>query len=112
MKRTDAQNRALNLYCQMLADALNDAGYDMKTFLTKFEYRLPVPWTQKSVKETLWRPIQKAMFDKQSTTDMDTIEPNEVYTALSKAIAEKTGVHVEWPTREIPDGYHHADREA
>ena len=68
-QRTLTQNRALHLFCQWLADTLNDAGYDMRKTLRQ---DVDISWTCESVKEHLWRPIQIAMTDKRSTTEITT----------------------------------------
>lgn len=94
--RTDLQNRSMHKYFEMLAEALNDAGWDMKRTLKE---EVSIPWTKESVKNHLWRPVQEVMLDKESTTELDTADPNKVYEVVSRHIAEKTGVHVEWPCR-------------
>jgi len=93
--RTPAQNNALHLYCQLVAEALNDAGYDMK--LTFEQIHAEIPWTKESVKEVIWKPIQKAMTTKVSTTELNTIEPSKVYEAINRILGERFGVHVTWP---------------
>jgi len=94
--RTDLQNRALHKYCAMLAEALNDAGLDM---LKVLKPGAEIPWSQPSVKEQLWRPIQVAMLDKESTTEAKTFEYGQVYEVLNRHIAQKFGVSVPWPCR-------------
>ena len=65
--RTDAQNKSLHLFCKILAGNLNAAGLDMRLVL-KPGYS--IPWSGDSVKEHLWRPIQQAMLNKKSTTEL------------------------------------------
>lgn len=97
-QRTLTQNRALHLFCEWLAETLNAAGYDMRTTLRE---DVEVPWTQASVKEYLWRPIQKALTDKHSTTEITTVEPTEIHAVLSRHLGERLGVVCpEWPKRE------------
>ena len=96
LKRTLTQNAALHLYFDMLASALNDAGLDMKTVLKP---EIDIPWTKESVKAHLWKPIQKIMMDKDSTTELDTVNPSEVYEVLARHMSEKFGVFVEWPSQ-------------
>lgn len=97
-QRTLTQNRALHLFCQWLADTLNEAGYDMRRTLRE---DVDVPWTQASVKEYLWRPIQEAMTQKESTTEITTLEPTAIHSVLSRHLAQKLGVQCpEWPKRE------------
>lgn len=96
-QRSLTQNRALHLFCQWLADTLNDAGYDMRKTLRE---DVEVPWTQNAVKEHLWRPIQEALTDKRSTTEITTVEPTEIHAVLSRHLGERLGVACPpWPKR-------------
>lgn len=96
-KRTLKQNKSLHKYCEMLAEALNDAGYDMrKTLKHDFE----IPWNKERVKEFLWKPIQEAMTDKESTTELDTVEPSAIHAVLSRHLGERFGLYVPWPSKE------------
>lgn len=96
--RTSLQNRSLHLFCQQLADVLNDAGYDMKRTL---KHDVEIPWTMENVKNHLWRPIQTALTEKESTTDLDTVEPSQIHQVLSRHLASKLGVTVPpWPCEE------------
>ena len=95
-KRTPTQNNALHLYFTQLAEALNDAGYDIRKTL-----RVDVPWTATTVKELLWRPIQKAYLKKTSTTELNKQQDiDRVYDILNRAISEKCGVSVPFPSLE------------
>lgn len=96
-QRTLTQNAALHKYCQLLADTLNDAGMDMRKTL---KAEVDIPWTMESVKENLWKPIQKAQTGKASTTQPLTNEYSIVYEILSKHLSEKLGVYVPWPSRD------------
>lgn len=96
-QRTLLQNKAMHLYFEMLANALNDAGFDIKKVLEM--KTVDVPWTKTSVKEVLWRPVMEAMLNKSSTTDQSTIELSQVYEVLNRHTAEKLGVNVPWPDR-------------
>lgn len=97
-QRTLTQNKALHLFCQWLADTLNEAGYDMRKTLRE---DVEVPWTQASVKEYLWRPIQIAMTDKQSTTEITTVEPTDIHAVLSRHLGQRLGVVCPpWPKRD------------
>jgi len=95
--RTLQQNKALHKYCRMLSEALNDAGLDMKAVLKP---EIDIPWSESTVKEHLWKPIQSAMIDKESTTELDTKEVNQVYEVLNRHLAAKLGLSVPFPTRE------------
>ena len=88
------------MYCRLLAEALNDAGYDFKQFLEVTEYKLDVPWNDRLVKDVLWRGVQKAMTGEDSTTEPSTYQYVKIYETLNQRVAELTGVQVEWPHEE------------
>ena len=82
----------------MLAEALNDAGYEMKAVLAQKD--VDVPWTKESIKEVLYRPIMQAMLQKHSTTEMDSAEVSRVWDVLNRHLGEKFGVTVPFPSDE------------
>ena len=92
--RTTKQNSALHLFLRKLADALNDAGLDMKAVLKP---EVEIPWSGDTAKENLWKPVQMAMLGKESTKDLDTVEVSQVYDTLNRHIASKFGVSVPFP---------------
>ena len=96
-KRTTKQNSAMHKYFTMLADELNNAGLDMKKVLKP---SVSIPWTLDSVKTYLWGAIMQALTGKEHTSDLDRNEIDEVYMALSRHMAEKFGVMVEFPSKE------------
>ena len=59
-----------------------------------------LPWSQASVKDFLWRPIQKAMTDKTSTVEITTTEPTDIHAVLSRHLGQKLGIECPpWPKR-------------
>jgi hypothetical protein len=95
-KRTIQQNRALHLFFRLLAEKLNDAGYDIKKVI-KFD----VPWDEHTVKKFLWKPIQKAVLHKDSTTKLLKLEEiDKVYDVLNINLGEKFGIYQEFPSIE------------
>ena len=60
-KLTSQQMKAIHAYCDDIARALAASGNDMQHIVT-----LPIEPTGKLVKEIMWRPVQKALFDKKS----------------------------------------------
>jgi len=95
--RTTTQNAALHKYFDQLAEALNDAGYDMRKTLKQ---SIDIPWTKDSVKNFLWKPIQESMTGEKSTTKLSTVDPSIVYETLNRHTAEKLGVSVPFPSME------------
>lgn len=102
MTRTEKQNNALHLYYRRVAEALNDAGLDMKVVLKP---EIDIPWTEESVKKFLWKPVQEIYLAKKSTTELETEDINKVYDILTRHIGEKFGIFVKFPS--IED--HHED---
>ena len=94
-QRTITQNRALHLWFELVATTLNDAGLDMRKTLKP---SIDIPWTKMTVKDFLWRPIQKAMLQKDSTKKLTTKEIDTVYDVINKHLSEKLGVHQPFPS--------------
>lgn len=95
--RTAKQNNALHLYFTLLAQALNESGYDMKKVIRQ---EVDIPWNPYSIKEYLWRPVQEAQLGKKSTTKLKKNEIDQVYETINRVIGERTGVHVPFPSLE------------
>ncbi len=96
--RTNQQNKALHLYFEMVAQALNDAGLSQQVVLSK--YKVELDWSKERVKENLWRPIQKALTHKTSTTELKKhgdIDP--IYEHVNRFLSQM-GVHVPFPVDE------------
>jgi hypothetical protein len=96
---TEKQRSALHVYLRQVVNALNDAGLDQRVVLKP---EVEIPWTEASAKEHLWRPIQKLMTDKVSTTELDTVDPSDIHRVLDKHLAERFGISFPWPSKEAP----------
>lgn len=96
LKRTKQQNRAMHLYFTNLAIALNEAGYDAKAVL---DPEIEIPITASIVKNQMLKKIIKAMFDKDSTTELSTKELSMACLVLNKHISESFGISVPFPDR-------------
>ena len=104
LNRTDQQRKAIEVYCRLLSEAINDAGFEMKAVLEVKQ--VDVPWTQDRVKDILWKSLQAPMFPETvndkgeaSTTKLESGEVNKVYEVLDRHIAEHFGVHIPFPDR-------------
>ncbi len=93
-QRTNTQNRSLHMFCDHLAQALNDGGYDFRTFV-KEGYE--IPFDEYLVKKYIWKPVQKAMTGNDSTTKPKTHEYAMIYDVINRKMAEY-GVSVSWPS--------------
>ena len=94
-KRTVQQNKALHVLFNLLAQNLNESGLDMRKTLKP---GIEIPWSGRSVKEYLWRPIQKAQLNKQSTTELNTKEIDAVFETLNRHLGEKFELHTPFPS--------------
>ena len=94
-QRTIQQNKSLHKYCELVAQAMDEAGYDAQTAIT-----MPIQLTGAIVKDSIFRKIMSALYpDKTSTTELSTTEIQTVYNNMSRALATKFGVDVPWPDR-------------
>ncbi len=97
--RTLKQNSSIHLYCEMIAEVLNDFGVTHK-FKGIRGKDLEVRFTMILVKEVIWKPIQMALFDKKSTTELTTKEVTEIVEPLEKFIAENYAIDLPFPSEE------------
>ena len=97
-QRTYLQNNAIHKYLTMLTDEFNDSGLTVQQVLAQAVER---EWTMLGGKEQIWRPIQKALFDTESTTKLDRKQVSEVYNVIDRHTGEKFGLHVPFPNKEL-----------
>lgn len=95
--RTSSQNRALHAYCRLLAERLNDAGYPFIATINGKE--IEVDWDKDLVKKFIWKPVQKIMTEKKSTTEPSTKQYAEVYETVNRFTASRFAVSVQWPSK-------------
>ena len=92
--RSDRQNNAMHLWFRQIAEQLNDAGYWVRhPFSDSFE----IPFTEILVKEMLYKPTVKAMFNKGTTTKLTPSELSEAAEVLVRWLSEHKGVYVPFP---------------
>jgi len=96
-QRSLTQNAALHLYCQHMAEALNDAGHDFRV-LVKDD--IDVPWSPELVKDYLWRPVQKAITGQDSTTKPERSQYSEIYEVINRHVSGKLGIFIPWPSKD------------
>lgn len=97
-KRTLKQNRALHQLFALLADTLNEAGYDMKRTL---KADVDIPWTPENIKEYIWRPVQQAQLGINSTTELNTKDIDAVFETINRHLGNTIGVHTPFPSIDI-----------
>lgn len=92
--RSDRQNNAMHLWFRQIAQELNDAGYFVRhPFNDSFE----IPFTEVLVKETLYKPIIKAMHGKESTAKLTPAQLSEASEVLIRWLSEHKSVYVPFP---------------
>ncbi|RJQ67313.1 MAG: hypothetical protein C4519_24260 [Desulfobacteraceae bacterium] len=95
--RTTQQNKALHLWFTQLANELNDNGCDMRQVISQ---AVDIPWSPYTIKEHLFRPTMKTMFGYKSTRLLKTNEIDKIFDVISKAIGERTGLFIPFPSVE------------
>lgn len=97
-KRTNSQNSALHLFFDMISFALNELNQEFcYTGVTGRE--LSMMYTPNLVKTMFWHPIQTALFDTKSTTELNNEQINQISDIIIKFFAEKSVV-LEFPSKE------------
>jgi hypothetical protein len=98
--RTPQQNKGIYLYCQWLAQALNDGGYYIQmTFLNK---EMQIPFTKENAKERLWDSTMENLTGKTSTTKLERREVSAIYDVLNLFLIEKHNIYVPFPEDKPP----------
>ena len=98
--RTPQQNKALHVYFELLAEALNDAGLEIHMeFLGK---SIEVPWCKDSVKKRIWSPPMETMFNKKHTSKLQRKEVGEIYDVLNRFFIEKHNLYIPFPEDKPP----------
>ena len=101
-KRTLQQNKAMHKLFTQMSDTFNTLGLDMRVVLKP---EIKILWTPEAVKRELFKPVMKAMYGKESTTELTTSEVSKVYEQIAKLIGEKFGVVLDFPSKENIDDY-------
>ena len=85
--RSNQQNRALYLYFNFVAETLNNHGLYFQT-IDLFSHPLEMQWDKDLVKQFIWLPIQKTLFDIESTTKLTTTDINTILDVLTNHFAK------------------------
>jgi hypothetical protein len=84
----------------MVARELENKGFTMQEVVEKIDLAQIYP-TMESVKEVIWRPIQKAQLGKISSTKLTTAEINKVYEPMAQFLAEHFEISLPFPSQEF-----------
>ena len=93
--RSNLQNRALYLFFRLISDELNNIGLTFSyTGLKGSEMELR--YTPDLVKSTIWKPIQKTLYNTHSTKELTTSQLNKISETIIKFFADK-GISLIFP---------------
>lgn len=95
--RTTKQNSALHLLFTIISNELNELGIDFQHIGLKGQV-LCSRHTPELVKNHVWRPIQLALFDIESTKKINAEQINEIVDVITVFFAEK-GVVIQFPSK-------------
>ena len=93
---SDQQRKAIYVYCNLLAKAFNKAGI-MRRLILPGGMEIETSWSKESVKDDIWRELQKALCGSESVNDLEPREVNEIYKHINRDVAAPQGVHVPFP---------------
>lgn len=99
-QRTLTQNACLHLWLGWLAESLNNAGLDMRTVMKQ---DADLPWSTETCKQFLWKPIQRALINRESTTEAERKDYGYIEQVLSNHLQTKfPGIEIPaWPEKRL-----------
>lgn len=99
--RTLQQNKSLHKFCDEVAKELNSQGITIQLFL---KHAVDLDWNKDSVKELIWKPIQKALVNKGSTTELDKVNDIDlIWEHINRHLSITFGISVDWPHKDPND---------
>ena len=84
-KRTILQNKLLHKFCDNVAVRLNEQELKVAEVI-KFE----TEWTMEKVKELIFKPVVKSLYNKDSTTKLNKKEFDLIFDTIIQALAYKS----------------------
>ena len=97
-KYTNAQRRALHLWCNQCALVLNENNIPCIIIHPFTKQEIEMEWTGNLFKENIYKFVLLAMTGKSSTEDQDTVEPDKVALVISKRYADNGLICPPWPS--------------
>ena len=92
---SNRQRKALELFFKVISEQFKNAGQTFNYTVLSIEFQLP--FTPIIVREQIWKPIQKALFDIDTTKDLDTDKINQIIDVFTLHFA-KSGLNIEFPS--------------
>jgi len=95
-KITSQQNKALRLFFKKMSDQFKEIGMTHVKEINGIVFDLPIE--PNVFLEEYWRPIQKALFGTESTTDLNTKKINAILDVLTEAFSG-SDINVVFPSK-------------
>lgn len=94
-KRTINQNKAIHLWCSMIAITLNKENMFLQDVI-----KINTKWDMLKVKEMLFKPVVKSLYTKDSTTKLNKDEFELVIDTLVRYMGQKGITLPEFPNKD------------
>lgn len=98
-QRSLSQNNAIHKYLDLVAHELQNQGQTMRDVIQKLPEVEILP-TTKTLKEIVWKPIQKASLGKESTTELETAEVTLIYYIMSMFLSKHFQIDIPFPSND------------
>ena len=78
----------------------------MQTTSPVLSKTIETPWTDRSVMDNIWMPVQRAMYPNksESSSELDTYEVSPVAETVIRFLGENYKIHVMFPSKDFKDG--------
>lgn len=99
-QRTLKQNASIHKGCTDIANYLVEHGISLNNAFKN----LDIPPTMETIK-AMYRSIAKAMYQIDSTSQLQRYQVDKVWEVLTKALSENTGLYFSFPSQENTENY-------
>ena len=97
-KRSGQENKALHVLFQNISFELNEKGFEY-TWKGIQGFDISVKYTPEIVKNFIWKPLQNALLNKSSTTQLTHNDIQLIFYILGKFFAENK-IEIQFPSKE------------
>ena len=96
-KRTLSQNASMHLWLTQLAEQFNRRGITLKAVVSRLD-EAECQVTKENLKEAVIKPIARALYGKDSTTQLNKIgELDQIWDVINKWVSEQWKGEIEVP---------------
>lgn len=97
--RTLKQSNSIHLYFEQVATELSNQGQTVQSICERIQ-RVEIHPTKESVKEVIFKPIIKALYNKRSSTELTTKELSKAYEVMSQFLSREFEISIPLPSVE------------